>query len=355
MTLVIQNASSPGEILFALLSLADDRVVGFRAAVAYVTYRGCETLLPRLERRLGSRRWRDMPKTVACALDFGISEPAALERLANVPRCEVRVAGAEGLRAGNLIPRVTYHPKLYMFDKDRYHAALVGSANLTENALSVNTEAALLEPRLENALATSAWSRLVDGTTLLDERLLAAYVRLRKRERPRPPVAELPLPEVPVPGDLTSFPNAVERGQLDPADFDHLWVEAGAMSSGGSHNQLELPRGANRFFGFGFDEYGEDHVTIGHPVLMVSDRVWDDRPLTWHGNNKMERINLPTPAQGGYDYRHTAILFSRRGRRFEIEVAPWDSTLAKSWRNASAARGRLYKLGELSNRVCGVF
>ena len=127
------------------------------------------------------------------------------------------------------------------------------------------------------------------------------------------------------------------------------------MSSGGSHNQLELPRGANRFFGFGFDEYGEDHVTIGHPVLMVSDRVWDDRPLTWHGNNKMERINLPTPAQGGYDYRQTAILFSRRGRRFEIEVAPWDSTLAKSWRNASAASGRLYKLGGASNRVCGVF
>src|SRR6266508_906776 len=119
MTLVAQNASSPGEILSAILSLADDRVVGFRAAVAYISYKGCETLLPRLERRIGPRRWRDIPKTVTCALDFGITEPAALERLANLPGCEVWVAGAEGVRARNLLPTVTYHPKLYLFDKDR--------------------------------------------------------------------------------------------------------------------------------------------------------------------------------------------------------------------------------------------
>ena len=35
----------------------------------------------------------------------------------------------------------------------------------------------------------------------------------------------------------------------------------------------------------------------------------------WHGNNRMERINLPMPAQGGFDYRDPAGLFRRQRPR----------------------------------------
>ena len=44
--------------------------------------------------------------------------------------------------------------------------------------------------------------------------------------------------------------------------------------------------------------------------------------IPWHGNNRMERINLPTPAQGGFDYCDTAVLFRRQAEGFEIEVLP---------------------------------
>ena len=125
------------------------------------------------------------------------------------------------------------------------------------------------------------------------------------------------------------------------------------MSSGGSGNQLELPRGANRFFGFDFDDYGDSHEVIGYPAITAAGRRWDDRPLTWHGNNKMERINLPTRAKGGFLYANAAILFRRHVRGFELVVAPWNHGRAIAWRQASANSARVYRLGGLSSRVCG--
>jgi len=49
------------------------------------------------------------------------------------------------------------------------------------------------------------------------------------------------------PSALPVFADAVTSGRLSPGDFDHLWVEAGSMSSSGSYSQLELPRRGNVF------------------------------------------------------------------------------------------------------------
>jgi hypothetical protein len=68
----------------------------------------------------------------------------------------------------------------------------------------------------------------------------------------------------------------------------------------------------------------------------------------------MERINLPTLAQGGFVYTGTAVLFRRRpGPEFEVEVVPWYGPAAVSWRNASVAAGALFRLGQTSGRLCG--
>ncbi len=128
------------------------------------------------------------------------------------------------------------------------------------------------------------------------------------------------------------------------------------MSSGGSKNQLELPRGANRFFGFNYSNYGQDdHRLIGVPVLTIGEDSWDNRRLTWHGDNKMERINLPTRSQGGFDYADTAILFRRHAGDFEIKVAPWNDKEAKEWRITSQGLNLIFDLGQRGDRVCGLF
>jgi hypothetical protein len=83
--------------------------------------------------------------------------------------------------------------------------------------------------------------------------------------------------------------------------------------------------------------------------------VWTDRPLTWHGNNMMERINLPTRAQGGFNYPDSAVLFRRHSGGFEISVLPWDDDVVVARRAASDAIGALFRLGERGQRVCGLF
>jgi hypothetical protein len=66
----------------------------------------------------------------------------------------------------------------------------------------------------------------------------------------------------------------------------------------------------------------------------------------------MERFNLPTRSQGGFAYKDSAILFRRLDDgSFELIVAPWDSDLARSWREASAQKGTLFRTGGTSRLV----
>jgi hypothetical protein len=158
--------------------------------------------------------------------------------------------------------------------------------------------------------------------------------------------------------DVTVFYDAVLGGLIDPQSFKHLWVESGDEMSGGSGNQLELPRLASRFFVRAHTAYDDAQHVITMTVLHARGGVWDDRPLTWHGNNRMERINLPTRAKGGFtDYTLSAVLFSRRGDgSFDLAVEPLGSLIANQWRAASVAAGTIYSLGgPLSSRDCGVF
>lgn len=360
MPIVLQDRSRPGEILLALASVLDNQVTALRIAVAYTTRAGCDQLIPLIESKIGKRRWRDLPKEIVTSFDFGITDPEALSYLSAIPNCSVYVAGAEVLNRSSLRPNISFHPKLYIFDKADRRAILIGSANFTGTALTINTEMAFLADEGPEAIDES-WQAIIEKAEPLTEALLNRYRESRgllSRERISPIInpdvrpASVPIPAI---RTLRVLGDAVTAGQFNPASYDRFWIEAGSMSSGGSHNQLELPRGANQFFGYAFNDYGNDHEIIGFPVITISGGAWDDRKLTWHGNNMMERINLPTRTQGGFEYRSSTILFARHHTGFEMLVVPWKDPLAVSWREASAQINRVYKLGERSNRICGLF
>jgi hypothetical protein len=124
---------------------------------------------------------------------------------------------------------------------------------------------------------------------------------------------------------------------------------------GGARTQLELPRGAHRFFGATYEGYDYRRVDhIAEPVLVAGRRRWADRPLTWHGDNAMERINLPSLAMGGFEYEDSLILFRRVAKNtFELRVYPWDSDTARAYIEASRQAGRLFRVGRNSNRLAG--
>jgi HKD family nuclease len=313
MPIVLQDRSRPGEILLALASVLDNQVTALRIAVAYTTRSGCDQFIPLIESKLGKRRWRDLPKEIVTSFDYGITDPEALVYLSAIPNCSVYVANTEVLNRTSLRPNISFHPKLYILNKPDRCTVLAGSANLTRMAFTVNTEVAFLSDEEPGAIELT-WQAIIERAAPLNEDLITQYRERREQlgqERTSPiinPDVRPAATPVPASRTLRVFSEAITAGHVDPAAYDRFWVEAGAMSSGGSHNQLELPRAANQFFGFAFDDYGNDHEVIGLPVITISGNTWDDRRLTWHGNNMMERINLPTQAQGGFDYRHSAIL-----------------------------------------------
>jgi len=359
--LIVQNATEPARLRHALVDMVAAGAVDIRAASAYVTLGGAKLLLSAVANAVGPETFAAMPKTLVTSFDFGLTEPQALQHWRALANATVLVSGAQKLAQGSLMPQRAFHPKLYVFGSDPYTCStLVGSANLTSRGFSVNTEAAWVHHGVPRADADDAFDKARFETTALTDDLLAAYTALRQAQPPPPEIEQEALPvAAPPPVAAATLPLlrvAIETGAIHPANYAAMWVHGEALQ-GGSSNQLELPRGGHRFFGFVFDQYDYPHnLTIGEPVLRSGARVWNDRQLTWHGNNKMERMNLPTAAQGGFDYANTAVMFRRLAEgSFELIVTPWESDLARSWRQASAQRHTLFRLGTVAtDRVVGL-
>lgn len=344
---VIQGPWRPTAVLVALEGLATKELDELRIAVAYTTLTGCEELMPRLADRIGADRWVTIPRILITSTDFGLTEPKALEYLRDEHGINVRLSD---------IP-TSFHPKLYAFGQGSGIKAFIGSANLTRAAMTTNGEAGAVisfdTPGLH--VFEEDWVQLFEASDPLTTKALKEYER-RRTAKPPPLPAESRIAGASkaTTSGLIPFYKAIAKG-LDPTAFEAMWVEAGSMSSSGSHSQLELQRGAHQFFEVSFTDYDDDHHTLAHPPLISAGRTWTNRPLTWHGNNMMERINLPTEAQGGFAYRGTAVLFKRVANGYQLAVADWDSDVAASWRAASRAIGHEYRLGKGSPRTCGLF
>lgn len=114
MKIFVQSNLCPNQVLFAFDEVVEATVVRIRCAVAYSTRRGSERLVQRIAARMGQKQWGKTQKHFVTSLDFGLTEPAALEYLAQLPDSTVRVANPNVLTMPGMIPRRAYHPKLYL-------------------------------------------------------------------------------------------------------------------------------------------------------------------------------------------------------------------------------------------------
>lgn len=343
--LVIQSPENPGSIRNALSDLLTDDLRAVRIAAAYVTKEGSELVYDAVCRQVGGRNMDKLDKVIIASLDYGLTDPAALAWWRAKGNCRVFVAGSESIARGTLKPKTSaFHPKLYVFERRSGRSNLLsGSANMTGRGLSLNTEAALARKNVPLVEVDKAFSIIQRQSRLLDDALLLQYRDLRCR---RPPSREMRFEVTPVAkpniniDSIKLFWDDIEANNLNPAQFDQMWVEA-LRVEGGSANQLEIARGSNRFFGFMFTDYDKKRqVEIGTLGLNAGRVRWIDRTLSWHGKNGMERLNLPTLAKGGYSYAKTLVLFRRISKdQFELVVAPTSSDLAKSWQLASIKSG----------------
>lgn len=361
--LIVQSPARPGAIRNAIADMLDKNVTRLAIASAYTTVEGSKIVYEAIEAAVGAKLLQAMPKTLITAFDYGLTQPKALAFWLEQPNSQVFVAGAERLKKGSLQPKGSaFHPKLYAFALPNGRAnLLVGSANMTGRGLSANCEAATASLDVPESDVADAFDLVRREAVPLDTALLKLYEEQRKKTPPPTVIAgEVePLPEPALPGrsDLPLLRDAVVAGNIRLQTEQQMWVQSRPKTEGGSLNQVETARGANGFFGFTYTAYPAAHETIGFPLLFSGSREWTDRPIAWHGapkENKMERINLPTKTQGGFEYQNAAVLFRRHpNNRFELIVAPWESDLAKSWREASRAAGKLYLVGERTKRLTG--
>lgn len=352
---IVQNELHPGEIQNALFDLMRNGVESARICSAYISRLGSDILFDGICRSTPHGDPEEINKTIVASLDFGLTDPMALQFWSEMPNCEVLVAGASLLEQENLMPRSAFHPKLYLFDRPNGSiGSLVGSANLTNRGLTINTEVAWLQHEQEQPdQVNEAWEIAIAPAIPLTLEILDRYRALRDRMAPERPTEELEPLDEPDIGPLRQYTPFAEAN-IEPGNYSQMWVQSHGLQ-GGARTQLELPRSSHRFFGANYGDYDFDRVEhIADPVLVSGARMWSDRPLTWHGDNAMERINLPSLAMGGFQYENALILFRRLApNTFELRVHPWDSDPARACIEASLRTGLVFRVGRNSNRLAG--
>lgn len=324
-----------------------------QAAIAYATSSGVAELLGALN---PVAAWRKARKQWLVGIDHCRSDPIALSALQDLPSSQVRIYDGEFVSTRlKCAPRISYHPKLYMFTNGSDSAAVVGSGNLSQTGLRIGVEAGAsisgrTDPEHRNALHTfhTLWqqaSRWQDVSMHYCEQ----YASEDNRRHPAPVE------------DDSAPASAGTRGQLTPSQLqqlrvcEHLWIAAGNVTKnrgrGQPGNQLMLKRNSRVFFGFQARELSQN-TTIGTVAVKYRAHERPDCSLRY-SDNSMDVLTLPLPGDGGPDaYDQQTLLFMRTGvRRFVLELA--GNGDVSRWKRASQKVNAAFRMS--SGREWGVF
>ncbi len=296
----------------------------YYAAVAYATLSGCRIICEQLR---NASEWLGCGKKWLISIDFGRTEPDALEYLAELPQAEVRIPnGKTVLQTAGFIPPVVFHSKAHLSRGGSSRKALaplgvfIGSANLTGSGLTNGYECGVME-RWTAPLTRSdrrAMHDVLRNLTLLEglwhaadplDEILPTYRRIWSQSPPPAKIVdEEPIPDTGSDGDILR-PDLLARAQGLWAEVEELYKNRGRYEAG---NQLDLPRGARVFFGFPPDAVPRNTI-FGNVVITCEGYDPVVRSMRF-GNNMMDKINLPVPGKAGpKTYDHSFLLFERNG------------------------------------------
>jgi len=115
-----------------VLTSIEDELLGcdrFYISVAFITLSGIEPLLQTLK----ELEQKGIPGQILTTDYLNFSQPKALRKLNELSNIELRMYRTEGSNTG-------FHTKGYIFQNDGLFRIIIGSSNLTANALAVNRE-----------------------------------------------------------------------------------------------------------------------------------------------------------------------------------------------------------------------
>ncbi len=351
-------------------SAADDYTL-VDVAVAYASTAGVRLL----EDRLTNPRWDRASKRFLVSIDFGITQPQALDRIAQLSNSEVRIPNASQVLASpSLLPRATFHAKAFIFRGASWSescASVMGSANLTASALATGSEIVVGQSwssrpsrserrQLQTLRDTIAWFDDAWATSVPWCDIRDAYRdAYRGKPRPRKPPEER-TPAVRQYLKPTAGPDVSSSLTIQLANARHLWIDAGAIPKNRGPkkpgNQLDTPRGTRVFFGFESTRVPKNH-NFGKVQMRVRrpGTQFVERSVRF-GNNEMDKINLPIPEQNGLDsYDHSYLLFTRLASDYEAaDRFELDATDERAIRDLKSAAVNSIDLTIASGRRYGL-
>lgn len=275
------------------------------AAFAYATDSGVAQVRTYLKNELeNSRECRWL-----CGIDYGRSQPTALQKLSEIGNSTVRIYDGEYVvNANGFKPRVSYHLKTALtLQQDGYPCSqIVGSGNLSANGLLSGIEAGCLvdyrnvsQASGRNTIAAleEMWKNATPLESIIDnyKQKYATVIQ---------PAMSGPSPD--------ELPNAT----LFWIDIGYVTKNRGEDKPG---NQFDLPRGSHVHFGLRQVQEPERNSVLG--TLKINTPCGVVERTLRYGNNDMEKLTLPIPEDHGYQsYDGKILTFAVAGNGVVLEA-----------------------------------
>lgn len=242
-------------------------------SVAYMTVSGIRLLINGFANSIpGKSKW-------LIGLDDYITQPGAIDAAMAIPGAEVRVVSysALGLR---------FHPKVYIFRKNskpRQGLTILGSSNLTSQALAGNGEANAIinvENQEDFFMTQTLWDALWKQGHSPTKQELIAYKKKYETTNARKPK------EVAAKGKSKSgmIILSSDDAELDPTQANTCWIECGYITAMGREIELKAEQGLF----FGLNPTGEKPRTFD---FKLSSGAKTQLRLKFQGNH-MWRLQL---------------------------------------------------------------
>lgn len=260
----------------------------------------------------GSDFWEEVPSRWLFGIDYGRTQPQALRFMIERPNAEVRIHdGAWVVERDGFLPRRDFHMKtgFLINEAETRFGMVVGSGNFSSKGLRQAAECGA-SFRAETSIefeetfrsAFGAAEDLWEAATPVEEILDLYEERWKESAALEAAGIDAPLPNY--------------------DEVETFWIEAGYVTRNRGPNrpgnQIDMPRGMNRYFGFNaLDNLPVNsvigNVTFGPPAGgLVSNNLR-------LGNNMMEKISLPIPETHGFDmYDGKVLVFSPQNGRFRM-------------------------------------
>lgn len=280
----------------------------FLGLYAYATQSGVVAF----DLALGNDFWDGVPSRWLFGIDYGRTQPQALKFVIEKPNTEVRIHdGAWVVKRDGFLPRRDFHMKtsfLINNSKTRF-GMVVGSGNFSSNGLRHAVECGVsfrtgVEVELKKTFGSA----------------FKAAEALWNAATPAPDIIQLYEQK----WQLSGIVEAAGLDEPPPnySEVEAFWIEAGYVTRNRGAdkpgNQIDMPRGMNRYFGFNAPENLPVNSIIGSVTFEPPSGELVSNNLRL-GNNMMEKISLPMPEKHGFDmYDGKVLVFSLEGGHFRM-------------------------------------